>query len=45
VTRRYASNDFSDQEWKSPEKTRKLEALKKMAAELDDPALELRKRQ
>jgi len=45
VTRRYASNDFSDQEWKSPEKTRKLEALKKIAAELDDPALELRKRQ
>jgi hypothetical protein len=45
VTRRYASNDFSDEEWKSPAKTRKLEAFKKMAAELDDPALELRKPQ
>jgi hypothetical protein len=45
VTRRYANKDFSDQEWKSPSKTRKLEALKKMAADLDDPALEQRKRQ
>jgi hypothetical protein len=45
VTRRYASNDFSDEEWQSPAKTRKLEALQKVAADLNDPALEARKRQ
>ncbi|HLJ88039.1 MAG TPA: hypothetical protein VKZ53_14550 [Candidatus Angelobacter sp.] len=44
TTRKYASNDFSDQEWQAPEKTRKIEALKKAAAELSDPALEQRKK-
>jgi hypothetical protein len=45
VTRRYAINDFSDEEWQSPAKTRKLEALQKVAADLNDPALEVRKHQ
>jgi hypothetical protein len=43
VTRRYANNEFSDTEWQSPEKTSKLEALHKLASELNDPALEARK--
>jgi len=43
LTRRYASNEFSDAEWQSPEKTRKLEALRRLALELSDPALETRK--
>lgn len=45
VTRRYTTNDFSDEEWQSPAKTRKLEALQKVAADLNDPALEARKHQ
>jgi len=45
VTRRYVTNDFSDEEWQSPAKTRKLEALRKVAADLSDPALEARKHQ
>ena len=45
VTSGYAISEFSNEEWQSPAKTRKLDALKKAAAELDDPALEVRKRQ
>jgi hypothetical protein len=45
VTHRYAANDFSDEEWQSPAKTRKLEALQKLAADLNDPAGEARKHQ
>jgi hypothetical protein len=45
MTHRYASADFSDQAWQSPEKTSKLDVLKKVAAELDDPALQVRKQQ
>jgi hypothetical protein len=44
VTSKYASSDFSDQEWQSPGKTRKIEALRKAASELDDPANASRKR-
>jgi hypothetical protein len=43
VTRRYANNEFSEAEWQSPEKTNKVEALRKLASELNDPALEARK--
>ncbi len=43
VTRRYANSEFSDAEWQSPEKNSKLEALRKLATELNDPALEARK--
>jgi hypothetical protein len=45
LTRRYAANDFSDEEWQSPAKTRKIEALQKVAADLNDPALQARKHQ
>jgi len=45
VTHSYAANEFSDAEWQSPEKTRKLEALEKLAADLNDPAGEARKHQ
>lgn len=45
LTRRYAMYDFSDQEWQSPAKTRKLEALQKLASDLNDPAGEARKHQ
>ncbi|MGC1295333.1 MAG: hypothetical protein WA869_09840 [Alloacidobacterium sp.] len=44
-TRTYASSDFSDEEWQSLAKTRKLDALQKVAADLNDPALAARKRQ
>jgi hypothetical protein len=43
VTRRYANTEFSDAEWQSADKTGKLEALRKLASELNDPALEARK--
>jgi hypothetical protein len=43
VTRRYANNEFSDAEWQSSAKASKLEALRKLALELNDPALEARK--
>lgn len=43
VTRPYANGEFSNAEWQSPEKTIKLEALRKLASELSDPALEARK--
>jgi hypothetical protein len=45
TTRRYAGSVFSDQEWQSPEKLRKLEMFKKAAADLDNPAMDARKRQ
>ncbi len=45
LTRRYAVNDFSDEVWQSPAKTRKLEALQKLAADLNDPALQALKHQ
>lgn len=45
TTRRYTSAAFSDREWQSPESTRKLEMLKKAATELDNPAMDERKRQ
>jgi hypothetical protein len=45
TTHRYPNSVFADQEWQSPERTRKLEALKKAAAELSNPAMEERKRQ
>ena len=45
ITRKYASSDFSDKEWQSPEKTAKIEALRKAATELENPELERRKRQ
>jgi hypothetical protein len=45
VTSGYAISEFSSEEWQSPAKTRKLDALKKAAADLDDPALEQRKKQ
>ena len=45
VTRRYAIGDFSDQEWQSPAKTLKIEALQKVATDLNDPALQARKHQ
>jgi hypothetical protein len=43
VTRRYANNEFSDAEWQSVEKTSKLNALRKVASELNDPAVQARK--
>lgn len=45
LTHRYAVNDFSDEVWQSPAKTWKLEALQKLAADLNDPALQARKLQ
>jgi hypothetical protein len=45
VTQRYAGSDFSDAEWQSPAKVRKLASLQKLAADLDDPALAARKPQ
>ena len=45
VTSGYAITEFSNEEWQSPAKARKLDALKKAAADLDDPALEQRKKQ
>ena len=45
VTQRYAGSDFSDTEWQSTAKARKLESLQKLAADLDDPALAARKAQ
>ena len=43
VTRLYTNSEFSDAEWQSVEKTGKLKALRKLASELNDPALEARK--
>ncbi|HWZ43186.1 MAG TPA: hypothetical protein VNW97_06900, partial [Candidatus Saccharimonadales bacterium] len=43
TTHRYLSSAFSDLEWQSPEKLRKLEMLRKAAGELDNPAMEQRK--
>ncbi|MBV8549789.1 MAG: hypothetical protein JOY54_00710 [Acidobacteriaceae bacterium] len=43
LTHGYSNASFSDEEWQSPTKTRKLEMLKKAAADLDDPALQVRK--
>jgi hypothetical protein len=45
TTRRYSNNMFSDREWVSPERTRKLEALRRAAEHLNSPDLEQRKRQ
>jgi hypothetical protein len=45
LTRRYPNNTFSDREWTSPERQRKLELLKKAAEDLNSPDLEQRKRQ
>lgn len=45
TTRSYTGIVFSDQEWQSPEQIRKLEALRKAAAELDNPVKEERKRE
>jgi hypothetical protein len=45
TTRRYSNSLFSDQEWQAPERTRKLEMFKKAAADLDNPEMEVRKRQ
>lgn len=45
TTERYSGGTFSSQEWQSPESTRKMEALKKAAKELDDPAKEMKKRE
>jgi hypothetical protein len=45
TTQRYASGVFSEQEWQSPEKNRKIEAFKKAAADLDDPAKAQRKQE
>lgn len=45
TTRRYPGSIFSDQEWQSPEQARKLEAFKKAASELDNPAKEELKQQ
>ena len=45
LTHRYAVNDFSDEVWQSPAKTWKLEALQKLAADLNDPALRALKHQ
>jgi len=45
VTSGYAISEFSNEEWQSPAKTRKLDAFKKAAADLDDPALDQRKKQ
>jgi hypothetical protein len=45
TTRRYPNNTFSDREWTSPERQRKLELLKKAAEDLNSPDLEQRKRQ
>ncbi|HLJ88320.1 MAG TPA: hypothetical protein VKZ53_15985 [Candidatus Angelobacter sp.] len=39
TTQRYAGAVFSDQEWQSPERTRKLEMLKRAAAEMDNPTM------
>jgi hypothetical protein len=38
-------NDFSDEVWQSPAKTWKLEALQKLAADLNDPASQALKHQ
>jgi hypothetical protein len=45
ATQRYSGSVFSDREWQSPEQVRKLETFKKAAAELDDPAKEMKKRE
>jgi hypothetical protein len=45
TTQQYSSGSFSDQEWQSPERTRKLEMFKKAATDLDNPEMDLRKRQ
>jgi hypothetical protein len=45
TTRRYPNSVFSDREWTSPERTRKLEALRRAAEDLNSPDLEQRKRQ
>jgi hypothetical protein len=45
MTRRYSNSIFSDKEWTSPEKDRKLGALRRAAEELNRPEMEQRKRQ
>ncbi|HEV2962361.1 MAG TPA: hypothetical protein VG649_11090 [Candidatus Angelobacter sp.] len=45
TTHRYTRAAFSDREWQSPESAHKLEMLKKAATDLDNPAMDERKRQ
>lgn len=44
-TRSYPNNVFSDREWQSPDRSRKLQKLREAGTELNDPTLETRKRQ
>jgi hypothetical protein len=45
MTHRYHNDTFSNREWTSPERQRKVELLKKAAEDLNSPDLEQRKRQ
>lgn len=45
ATHRYPNSVFSDREWTSPERQRKLDLLRKAAEDLNSPDLEQRKRQ
>jgi NAD(P)-dependent dehydrogenase (short-subunit alcohol dehydrogenase family) len=41
----YPNNAFSDSEWQSPERTRKLEIMKQIVQQRSDPTLQKRKQQ
>ncbi len=45
TTRAYANSAFSDAEWQSPERTQRIEYLKKAAVKLADPGLEALKQE
>ena len=45
TTRAYANSVFSDAEWQSPERTQRIEYLKKVAVKLADPGLEVLKQE
>ena len=45
TTRAYANSVFSDTEWQSPERTHRIEYLKKAAVKLADPGLEVLKQE
>jgi len=45
TTRAYANSVFSDAEWQSPERTQRIEYLKKAAVKLAEPGLEVLKQE
>jgi hypothetical protein len=45
TTRAYANSVFSDAEWQSPERTRRIGYLEKVAGKLGDPGLEVLKQE